>query len=117
MKIFKFEEALKVIGFNDIQRQEIVKKTNSGNVDLKYQVEKTCWDAFWQLYRDLVELRVKEMMDSVAKKEGKYTLDNTFMTKARQEAWRDMEGMLTGQIKEVSQIAEIRSKLKSLSKL
>lgn len=104
-----------MIGFDEVQRNELLIKVNAGDPDLKYDIEKTCWKAFWDLYRELVDLHVKEMMDSIEKKENKYKVDNSFMTKARQEAWRDLEGLLSGEVQESLQIDEIRTKLKSLS--
>ncbi len=117
MRTFTFEEVLKILGFEESYKQHLRDEVNGQNADVKYDIEKTCWKAFWELYHGLSNMRFQEMLYSIKMGEGKYTLDSSLMKKAKQAAWLDVEDILNGKMQDNNQISEIRSKLKSLSEM
>ena len=113
MKTFNLTEILKIVPFDAVFREEISQTLVYGTVDEKYEAEKACWDAFWEMYKVLTELKYKELATSLMK--GDTTLKLAELTrKARQAVWKDFEDMLTGKKQDVEQIDEIRAKLQQL---
>lgn len=112
MKTFTLTDILKLIPFDPAYRTELSQRIVYGDLSERYDIEKNLWDAFWEMYEVLSDLKYKQMYEQVSKDTKTEELPG-LMRKARQSVWQDFEDTLTGKKQDVQQLDEIRNKLQS----
>ncbi len=110
MKKYTISDLATVLQLDKSVKEDLRINYENYNEDLKYEIQKVLWDGVHELKNRLAKLKHEEMLLEVD--EGKRELTTDLYQQAVKAVWQDFDDLLAGKKNDISQIEEIRSKLK-----
>lgn len=112
MKKLTIFDIAKILKFSADETNNLKKDFENADGELKVEIMDTMWSAFFELHKKLSDLKYKQLMQEVG--EGKRNLTTDLYLQAKKLAMKDIEDILSGTPQEVSQMDELRNKIKNL---
>lgn len=114
MKKMTIFDIAKILKFDDKQTNDLKKDFETGDGEKKVEIIDIMWNAFFELHKNLSDLKYRQLMQEVG--EGKRDLTTDLYLQAKKLAMKELEEILSDTPQEVQQMDEIRSRLQNLTK-
>ena len=115
MKKLTIFDIAKILQFDEKTTLDLKNQYETADDEGKVEISSIMWDAFFELHKNISNLKYRELMDEVAN--GKRELTNDLYLQAKKLAMKDLEANYEGKPLEDKQIEDLRNKLKNLTDL
>ena len=113
MKKYNIHDIAKILQIDEAVRIDLKNNFESYNEEAKYNIIEDLWDGLYELHEKLTQVKYQLLLAEVG--EGKRKLTSDLQIEAKRAVWKDIDDMLTGKAQELSEIDQIRNKLKFLT--
>lgn len=113
MKKLTIFDIAKLLKFDVNQMDDLKNNFESADNESKVEIMDTMWNAFFDLFKKLSDLKYKQLLGEVS--QGKRELKTDLYLQAKKEVMKEFEEIISGKPQDTKQMDELRNRLKNLT--